>query len=1523
MSNSFLRVTSRTLSLLATLALIAVLGVPGAFALADAQTHNYDDSWGPEGLTMSRQAGDKLELNFSLPSWTIGSMDVNGRSANVIRMPGVFLPNDAGAPDLPGISQYIALPNGATARVRLIDSRQETYYGVEMAPAPVIPLDTDDGPLVYTPNNEIFAKDTFYPDNPLLVGGIAPVRGVETAILGITPFQYNPVRQELVVFRDMRFEVTFEGGNGQFGEDRLRSKWFDPILNDIFINASSLPVIQEPESRGSRTPDFEYVIISPPLPSYLAWADSLKRFRTEQGIYTGVVTTAEIGGNTVAAIEGYIDDAYANWDAPPVAILLLGDHGTEASDVIAPIYAGYCVSDQIYSDVSGNQMSDVILARMTADNPTNLETYVTKVLDYEMNPPTDPSFYANPVIAGGWQTERWFILCNEVIYGFMANELGKVPTREYAIYSGSPTTWSTATNTAEVISYFGQDGLGYLPETPAHLTDWGANATRLNADINAGTFLVQHRDHGGETGWGEPSYHSNDLTGLNNEELTFVFSINCLTGKYNYSSDCFTESFHRHNEGALGLIAASEVSYSFVNDTYVWGMFDYIWPDFDPGHGAPGEHKFLPAFANASGKYFLQASSWPYNTNNKEVTYHLFHHHGDAFSTVYTEVPANLTVAHTASLISGVDFFNVSADAGALIGLSVGGELIGSYVSTGGENIIPIESQLPGVDMIVTVTKQNYYRFRSVVPIIPANGSFVIYDDVVINDSLGNSNGALDFTEEVTLGINLHNVGLDPAMGVSAVISSADENITILDDSEVYGDIAADGFLSVDDGFRVVVDAAVPDGHAIPFTLVATDADSFYTSGFSLVAHAPHLAIDGFTITGDDNDDGILDPGESATLTVTLLNEGSAEIRNIDLGLASLNPNVVVGAETPFIALLVPGGTDRVAWTLTVHEDTPLGELAGFHLTADSGDFSFSSTINLSIGLSIEDFEDGSFMAYPWEMSGNDDWIITDINPGEGLYSAQSGSIDDGQVSELSVEVTVLSPGTITFLAKVSSESSYDYLRFSIDGVQQEAWSGTLGWTQFSYAVDPGTRVFKWSYTKDYSVSNGSDCGWIDHIIFPAIGEPLRPTCEITPGNLEVELIKPDTTVRLLTITNTGEGELTYEASVMFSERRESEIPFMNFKKDEIDTRTLEMENRGSGGPDAFGYTWIDSDEDAGPVYNWVEINGVGEVAGSAFDGNFGPFSLGFDFPYYGGTFDEIRICTNGWLSFTSTSSAYTNQAIPNSAQPNNLLAAFWDDLNAYNVGTIYYYADVMNERFIVEYDGVPHYDNTNPETFQVILNADGSILYQYKEVVLPNSCTVGTENATGTDGLQLVFNAAYLHDEMAIRIAHEPIPQPWMLVSPSQGTVGPMSSGNLEVTFDSGSVEPGNYVGVVMVQTNDIENPVVQIPVALTVTDGMSAAHDGGLPTAYVLDGAYPNPFNPATTIKFATPRSGMVDLKIYDLAGRHVRTLVNGQKTAGYHSVMWDGTDHKGRGVASGAYYYRLQAEGFEETQKMLLIK
>ncbi|NUN71058.1 MAG: DUF4623 domain-containing protein, partial [Bacteroidetes bacterium] len=94
-------------------------------------------------------------------------------------------------------------------------------------------------------------------------------------------------------------------------------------------------------------------------------------------------------------------------------------------------------------------------------------------------------------------------------------------------------------------------------------------------------------------------------------------------------------------------------------------------------------------------------------------------------------------------------------------------------------------------------------------------------------------------------------------------------------------------------------------------------------------------------------------------------------------------------------------------------------------------------------------------------------------------------------------------------------------------------------------------------------------------------------------------------------------------------------------------------------------------------------------------------------------------------------------------------------------------------------------------------------------------------------------------------------------------------------------------------------------------------------VPSQYVLEQNYPNPFNPATTIRFALPAMGSVRLTVYDILGRQVRTLMNGEAAAGYHSVVWDGRNDLGRQVATGMYIYRIESGSFISTKKMMLLK
>lgn len=94
-------------------------------------------------------------------------------------------------------------------------------------------------------------------------------------------------------------------------------------------------------------------------------------------------------------------------------------------------------------------------------------------------------------------------------------------------------------------------------------------------------------------------------------------------------------------------------------------------------------------------------------------------------------------------------------------------------------------------------------------------------------------------------------------------------------------------------------------------------------------------------------------------------------------------------------------------------------------------------------------------------------------------------------------------------------------------------------------------------------------------------------------------------------------------------------------------------------------------------------------------------------------------------------------------------------------------------------------------------------------------------------------------------------------------------------------------------------------------------------LPETYTLGQNTPNPFNPNTSIEFALPRSGQVKVEVFNILGQKVRTLVDENLKAGFKRVDWDGTDDGGQSVASGIYLYRMTANDFSETKKMVLMK
>jgi hypothetical protein len=213
---------------------------------------------------------------------------------------------------------------------------------------------------------------------------------------------------------------------------------------------------------------------------------------------------------------------------------------------------------------------------------------------------------------------------------------------------------------------------------------------------------------------------------------------------------------------------------------------------------------------------------------------------------------------------------------------------------------------------------------------------------------------------------------------------------------------------------------------------------------------------------------------------------------------------------------------------------------------------------------------------------------------------------------------------------------------------------------------------------------------------------------------------------------------------------------------------------------------------------------------------------MGMTFNFYGIDYTTIVIGDNGAMTFTGSDIAATNPTIPSTATANAVIAPFWDDLNAASAssGDVFYYYDIANKRFIVEYDAIVDYGTTNTNTFQVLLYESGKIVFQYKTLngVL-NECTVGIENETGTVGSLVVFNAAYLKNNFAIQFQATP---EWLTFDKTSGTVasGKLSD-TITATCNAEGLEVGTYTADITVSSNDPEEPTKVIPVTFNVSLG------------------------------------------------------------------------------------------------------
>ncbi len=324
------------------------------------------------------------------------------------------------------------------------------------------------------------------------------------------------------------------------------------------------------------------------------------------------------------------------------------------------------------------------------------------------------------------------------------------------------------------------------------------------------------------------------------------------------------------------------------------------------------------------------------------------------------------------------------------------------------------------------------------------------------------------------------------------------------------------------------------------------------------------------------------------------------------------------------------------------------------------------------------------------------------------------------------------------------------------------------------------------------------------------------PHIVTSPSSFYAAVLGETTTQQVLTIENTGDGTLEWQIPPPAPAGLAARVPGSKPQpKGQRDERTGPP-TKARGGPDPGGTSYVDSDDPQGPAFTWTDVSATGTpipIVGD--DAMSDAIPLGFQFPFYGGTFDTVHVCTNGFLTFGESNPDFFNQPLPSEWAPANLIAPLWDDLrfvssqNAVYVGT--------NDEFTVQFTDVPGASGDGARTFQVTLFRDGRIMFRYFKLDgTVDNATVGIQDGTRQIGLQVAFNHAYLHEGLAVLFYHQAY---WISVDPASGSLAPGQRQDVSVVMDATGLDTGRYEASLDVESNDPDQPSLLHPVTMDVT--------------------------------------------------------------------------------------------------------
>jgi len=966
------------------------------------------------------------------------------------------------APELLKVTSSVIIPDLAEMDVRVLSSEFTEYDNILIAPSKgnlYRDVDPNSVPYVFGEN---YDTDTFFPGKIAELRKPYIIRDYRGQTVVVYPFQYNPATQTLRVYHSIEVEVFKVNDNGS--NPLVREKMPEKISHE-YAAIYDMHFLNNAQDLTDYTPVGEHgnmLIIS--YGDFIPAVQPLADWRIQTGTPCEIVDVATIGSST--QIKSYIADYYNTNGL--TFVLLVGD----AQQVPSSYASGD--SDNNYAYIVGSDhYPDVFIGRFSAENITHVETQVNRTLTYEQNPNMD---------------FNWFDRATGIASSEGPGDDGEYDYQHIRNINSDLTNFTYA-YAAELFD--GSQGGNDAPGNPSPAT--------VASEVNTGTTIINYTGHGSTTSWSSSGFSNSSVNGLTNNGMwPFIWSVACVNGNF-VGNTCFAEAWLRatNNGEPSGAVATMM---STINQSWnppMCGqdeMVDVLVETY-PGN-------INRTFGAASMHGCMQMND-EYGSGGNEMT-DTWVCFGDPALHVRTSMPQTMEATYMNTLLMGMENLEISANAeGGTACLTEDGNILATGIIEDGTVSLTFPALANPTSLTLTITGFNFLPHINQIDVIPGNMPFLVFDDDHVIDTDGNNNGKLDFGESVTYTIDLHNMGTVDAADVDVQLSVNDPYVTLTDDNEMYELIPAGQTVGVAEGFAMEIAANTPDEHIIDFTLTASDADTSWIIEFQAMAYAPILNIGQLVI--DDvvsgNDNGRLDPGETAIIKIQNNNLGHCPAEDVMAYLTSSSPYLSLSNTSYAIGVL---GTTTIGYTMAEFEvevdpAAPDGAaFAHFEYELISGDFIETAEFDEKIGLIFEDWETGDFTKFDWTHGGDQPFELITYYPYEGTYSAKSGSIGDNEESSVSISVDVMLPDSVTFVLKTSSQINKDFLKFYINNSLQGEWSGFGGWQRVSIPVEPGSYTFKWVYKKDGSGMSGSDCAWIDFITFPPL---MTLTCFAGPDD--------------------------------------------------------------------------------------------------------------------------------------------------------------------------------------------------------------------------------------------------------------------------------------------------------------------------------------------------------------------------------------------------------------------------------------